>query len=149
MQTPGGYLTRHSGYSPSMSASHYPAHSATKKTIASREKSNPTPTLGSGSRVPGMESGSKISYDVTDRELTPLGDNEEVLLDASVLIGKAAVLSQKSAKNCAYVLLDKDVYVSSARWERQYGGDDLDEDEEEEEEEDDMTRMQAQMSQDY
>ena len=77
---------------------------------------------------------------------------EDVILDASCLIRKAAVLSQRAAKSCKYTLLDSDVFISSAQWEETYGGgddSDDDDDEDEEEEEDPEARMQIAMSQDY
>lgn len=67
-------------------------------------------------------------------------------MDASVLMGKAAVLSQKSAGDLAYALCDRDVYVSSAEWEsrhREEMG------YEEEEDDSESAQMRAQMSQDY
>ena len=42
-----------------------------------------------------------------------------MLLDASQLAGKVAVLSQASAHAARYLASDPDVYVSSARWEAQ------------------------------
>ena len=69
------------------------------------------------------------------------------MLDVSALIGKVAVLSQRSVKTCAFAHRDRDVFVSSERWESKYEGDGDKKDEEEDEEE--GTSMQAQMSQDY
>lgn len=85
-------------------------------------------------------------FDLKDRELTPARDQEEVLMDASVLTGKAAVLSQRSAKDLAYALWDRDVFVSSEEWESAHR-DEMGHEEEEDDEE--SAQMRAQMSQDY
>ena len=85
-----------------------------------------------------------------DRELSPL--LEDVIVDASCLIRKAAVLSQRAAKSCKYALLDSDIFVSSAQWEKTFGGgDDSDDDEEDDDDddEDSEARLRVAMSQDY
>ena len=102
----------------------------------------------------GKNSTNDFIPDLRDRELTPL--MEDILLDASCLIRKAAVLSQRAAKSCKYASRDSDVFVSSACWEKMAGGGDDDDDNEEEDEDDEeedaeaksRTMMMA-MSQDY
>jgi hypothetical protein len=80
------------------------------------------------------------------RELTPSEGREEVMMDASVLTRKAAVLSQSAVRRAVYALSDQDVFVSSVEWERSYGivasGEEQDGGKEE-------APMRAQMSQDY
>jgi hypothetical protein len=85
-------------------------------------------------------------FDLKDRELTPARDQEEVLMDASVLTGKAAVLSQRSAGDLAYALWDRDVFVSSEEWESAHREETGYEEEDDDEE---SALMRAQMSQDY
>ena len=86
------------------------------------------------------------SFNLRDRELTPMADQEEVLMDATVLTGKAAVLSQQSSRELAYAICDRDVFVSSVEWERLHR---LEMNEGMESDENDSARLQAQMSQDY
>jgi hypothetical protein len=65
------------------------------------------------------------------------------MFDASVLIGKVAVLSQEKAKEYTYALYDKDVYISSREWEEMYeDSGDMDTQEEE-------ACLLPQLSQDY
>lgn len=90
--------------------------------------------------------GEGTSFNLKDRELTPAADQEEVLMDATVLTGKAAVLSQQSSRELAYALCDRDVFVSSAEWEKSHR---LEMKVDVESDEEDSARMQAQMSQDY
>lgn len=92
-------------------------------------------------------SGSKKGVDaLCARELTPSDGREEVMMDASVLTRKAAVLSQSAARKALYTLTDQDVFVSSVEWERSYG---IEGHGEEEEGKQDSAPMRAQMSQDY
>ena len=129
MQTPGTF--RESG-SPSMSVKN-PALNRMRNEIHAKD-------------VDRQRTGDGTSFNLKDRELTPAADQEEVLMDATVLTGKAAVLSQQSSRELAYALSDRDVFVSSAEWERSHR---LEMNEGMESDEDDSARMQAQMSQDY
>ena len=88
------------------------------------------------------------SFNLRDRELTPVADQEEVLMDATVLTGKAAVLSQQSSRELAYAICDRDVFVSSVEWERLHRFE-MNKGMESDDDDDDSARLQAQMSQDY
>ena len=105
----------------------------------------------SPSRSPSSKGKSNNDFipNLRDRELSPL--LEDVIVDASCLIRKAAVLSQRAAKSCKYALLDSDIFVSSAQWEKTSGGgDDSDDDEEEDDDDEDSeARLRVAMSQDY
>ena len=104
----------------------------------------------SPSRSPSSKGKSNNDFipNLRDRELSPL--LEDVIVDASCLIRKAAVLSQRAAKSCKYALLDSDIFVSSAQWEKTFGGgDDSDDDEEDDDDEDSEARLRVAMSQDY
>lgn len=130
MQTPG---SSRESRSPSMSDKNPTLHRA-RNEIQAKE----------GTR---REASEVLFFNLRDRELTPAADQEEVLMDATVLTGKAAVLSQQSSRELAYALCDRDVFVSSVEWERLHR---LETNEGiESDDDDDSARLQAQMSQDY